>query len=145
LEPAQKLDFIHASNLQAVLTLIGTPLAFFYSKIITEGSMNKDQNKMNTKQRNLPDDSINSNNTAIPQSGGSVEQAAADPDQVANNLDYGKMNLDDAKASGYTDENGKAISKARKDVPGSPTGAYTDIGAGRSSVVHHHPDDKNKH
>lgn len=48
-----------------------------------------------------------------------------------------KMTAQDAIESGYMDEQGHAISKARKDVPGSPTGAYTDIGAGRSSVVHH--------
>jgi hypothetical protein len=30
---------------------------------------------------------------------------------------------------------GHAVSMAKKDVKGSPTGAYTDIGAGRSSVV----------
>lgn len=45
-------------------------------------------------------------------------------------------NLEDAKISGYTDEKGHAVSKARKDRVGSPTGAYTDIGAGRSSAVH---------
>jgi hypothetical protein len=50
-------------------------------------------------------------------------------------IDYGKMNEKDAQESGYTDQNGHAVSLAKKDKPGSPTGAYTDVGAGRSSVV----------
>jgi hypothetical protein len=41
----------------------------------------------------------------------------------------------DAKISGYTDKDGHAVSMAKKDVPGHPTGAWTDIGAGRSSAV----------
>lgn len=52
--------------------------------------------------------------------------------------DVGEMNIPDAKASGYTDEEGKAVSKSKENVKGSPTGAYTDIGAGRSSVVRKH-------
>ena len=48
---------------------------------------------------------------------------------------YGEMNERDAKISGYTDENGHAVSMAKHDVKGSPTGSFTDIGAGRSSVV----------
>ena len=44
----------------------------------------------------------------------------------------------DAKVSGYVGKNGKAVSMARQDVEGSPTGAFTDIGAGRSSVVKPH-------
>ncbi|MBC7740906.1 MAG: hypothetical protein H7061_01835 [Bdellovibrionaceae bacterium] len=50
-------------------------------------------------------------------------------------MDYGTMNAKDAKESGYTDESGKAVDMAKPDVKGSPTGAYTDIGAGRSGVV----------
>lgn len=53
-------------------------------------------------------------------------------------IDYGTMNLEDAKTSGYTDEAGNAISKATPDIEGSPTGAFTDIGAGRSSAVRKH-------
>lgn len=49
-----------------------------------------------------------------------------------------KKKLADAKASGYVGKNGKAVSMAKPDVVGSPTGAFTDIGAGRSSVVRHH-------
>jgi hypothetical protein len=45
--------------------------------------------------------------------------------------------LADAKALGYVGADGKAVSMAKPDVKGSPTGAYTDIGAGRSSVVKH--------
>lgn len=52
--------------------------------------------------------------------------------------DYGQMNVQDAKESGYTDEEGNAVSKAKEDVKGSPTGAYTDVGAGRSSAVTKH-------
>ncbi len=46
-----------------------------------------------------------------------------------------EMNAEDAVTSGYTDKKGHAVSRAKKDVKGSPTGAFTDIGAGRSSVV----------
>jgi hypothetical protein len=46
--------------------------------------------------------------------------------------------IEDAIVSGYIGRDGKAVSMARRDVEGSPTGAYTDIGAGRSSVVRHH-------
>ncbi len=49
--------------------------------------------------------------------------------------DFGDMNEKDARESGYTDENGKAVDMARENKRGSPTGAFTDIGAGRSSVV----------
>jgi hypothetical protein len=51
--------------------------------------------------------------------------------------EVGDMNIEDAKASGYTDKGGKAVDKARPNVEGSPTGALTDIGAGRSSAVKH--------
>ncbi len=50
-------------------------------------------------------------------------------------VEYGEMNEVDAMESGYTDQDGKAVSMAKKDVKGTPTGAYTDVGAGRSSVV----------
>lgn len=51
-----------------------------------------------------------------------------------------RKKMSDAKESGYVGKNGKAVSMAKPDVVGSPTGAFTDIGAGRSSVVkpHHH-------
>lgn len=52
-------------------------------------------------------------------------------------LDYGEMNEADAHDSGYTDSEGRAVSKAKKDVKGDPTGALTDIGAGRSSAILH--------
>lgn len=51
--------------------------------------------------------------------------------------DLTEANERDARISGYTDENGKAVDRAKPDVKGSPTGAFTDIGAGRSSVVKH--------
>lgn len=50
-------------------------------------------------------------------------------------MTYRKANLEDAKISGYTDKDGHAIDMAKPDVKGHPTGALTDIGAGRSSVV----------
>ena len=53
-------------------------------------------------------------------------------------MDYPEMNEQDAKISGYTDRKGQAVDMAKKNVKGSPTGAYTDIGAGRSSVVKDH-------
>ena len=104
--------------------------------------MNK--NTDNSEPAKLPSDNI----TAMPEDTITPDQAdrlAADPDEAAA-FEYGEMNLQDAKESGYTDENGNAVSKARKDVEGSPTGAYTDIGAGRSSAVHHRDDkDKDRH
>jgi hypothetical protein len=55
-------------------------------------------------------------------------------------VDYGEMNEKDARNSGYIDDQGHAKSMAKKDKPGHPTGAYTDVGAGRSSVVHKESD-----
>lgn len=56
-------------------------------------------------------------------------------DMEDKKMKYRKANLEDAKISGYTDENGQAIEMAKPDVKGHPTGALTDVGAGRSSVV----------
>jgi hypothetical protein len=55
--------------------------------------------------------------------------------QTETSYDYGSPSLGAAKAAGYTDEKGEAVDKAKPDVEGNPTGAYTDIGAGRSGVV----------
>lgn len=79
--------------------------------------------------------SLNSNLTAIPKGAASVDEAAANPDLIASEIEFGSMNEEDARESGYIAKNGKAVSKARKSKKGSPTGAYTDIGAGRSSAV----------
>jgi hypothetical protein len=99
--------------------------------------MDKNMKVSNQNDRTLPDDTINANVTALPKDRQSPDQIAAEPDLAESTpMDYGDMNLKDAQESGYTDKDGKAISKAKKDVTGSPTGAYTDIGAGRSSVVH---------
>lgn len=46
-----------------------------------------------------------------------------------------RRKLAEARISGYVGKNGKAVSMAKPDVQGSPTGAFTDLGAGRSSVV----------
>ncbi|KHD89209.1 MAG: hypothetical protein OM95_05185 [Bdellovibrio sp. ArHS] len=61
---------------------------------------------------------------------------AAKPKFPSHRMNYGKMNEHDARASGYTNKQGHAVDMAKPDVKGSPTGALTDIGAGRSSVVH---------
>lgn len=71
-----------------------------------------------------PDERYDSMFTALP------EDFAADVD-----LEYGEMNEADARASGYVDQDGNAVSLARKDIKGNPTGAFTDIGEGRSGVV----------
>lgn len=76
--------------------------------------------------------------TARPKSRGVVPETLIDSEGPAATLDYGEMNLQDAIESGYTDEAGQAVDKAKKDKKGSPTGAWTDIGAGRSSVVKRH-------
>lgn len=93
-----------------------------------------------TGNSNKPAIMTSDNVTAVPKDYRGPEQAdleSADPDMAAA-MDFGEMNEEDARESGYMDENGKAVSKARHDVEGSPTGAYTDIGAGRSSAVHQH-------
>jgi hypothetical protein len=87
--------------------------------------------------QNLPADSLNANLTAIPKGAASADEASADPDLVASPMEFGTMNERDARESGYIGKNGKAVSKSRKNKKGSPTGAYTDIGAGRSSAVTH--------
>ncbi len=70
-----------------------------------------------------PDERLNASFTAIPH------------DALDEEIEYGDMNEKDARESGYTDAEGHAIARARKDVHGSPTNAFTDIGAGRSSAV----------
>lgn len=84
-----------------------------------------------------PNQRINGNLTAQPKDIPQVDEGAADTEMGGAIPEPGEMNLKDARESGYTDENGNAVSMAKKDVKGSPTGAYTDIGAGRSSAVHH--------
>lgn len=54
-------------------------------------------------------------------------------------VDPGASSLEDAKISGYTDEKGRAISKAIKDETESTIGGYTNITTGRSGVVRHPP------
>ncbi len=81
---------------------------------------------------------IDGNVTAKPKDMADVADVIVNEDLSTESLDFGEMNLEDAQISGYTDEEGNAVSKALPDVEGSPTGALTDIGAGRSSVVRHH-------
>ncbi len=54
-------------------------------------------------------------------------------------VDAGASSLEDAQISGYTDAEGRAISKARPDPAESTVGGYTNITSGRSSVVRHKP------
>lgn len=96
--------------------------------------MNKDSK---TTLPTSPNQRLNGNLTAQPKDIPQIDQGAADA-EMGPAMDYGEMNLKDAKESGYTDENGNAVDKAKPDVTGSPTGAYTDIGAGRSGTVIHH-------
>jgi hypothetical protein len=78
------------------------------------------------------EENFNGNFTAIPKD----VTVPSDADVMEAGVDYGEMNESDARESGYVGPNGTAVEKARGDVEGSPTGAYTDVGAGRSSVVH---------
>lgn len=87
-----------------------------------------------TDKKSSADESFNSNLSARPQ-GLSSHKHPPDFDPSEKNIDYGEMNLRAAKISGYTDRKGHAVSMSKKDTPGLPTGALTDIGAGRSSVV----------
>lgn len=101
----------------------------------------KTENTTDLKNQNLPADSFNANLTAIPKGAASAADASADPDLVAAPMDFGPMNEKEARESGYIGKDGRAVSKSRKNVKGSPTGAYTDIGAGRSSAVVHASDE----
>ena len=81
-------------------------------------------------------ETFNGNFTAIPKDN---SQVGADVDDLrAAEIDYGSMNEEDAKESGYTGANGEAVDMAKPDVEGRPTGALTDLGAGRSGVVERH-------
>lgn len=90
-----------------------------------------------TPENLSPEQPFNNNYTAKPKAR-AITQELIEQDGPAEKIDYGTMNLEDAIESGYTDEEGHAVSLAKKDVEGSPTGAFTDIGAGRSSVVKRH-------
>lgn len=83
-----------------------------------------------------PED-FNGDLSAMPKRNQLDSHNSTDKELSGKKLDYGDMNLADAKRSGYTDRKGRAVEMTRRDRPGSPTGAFTDIGAGRSSVVKH--------
>jgi len=55
-------------------------------------------------------------------------------DQMETAFESTPANEEDAKL-GYTDAHGNAVDMAKPNIEGHHTGAYTDIGAGRSSVV----------
>lgn len=95
-----------------------------------------------------PTDSFNGNLSARPKSSHHPTNVNASEKELSGRKhEYeemsGEMNLADARRSGYTDKEGHAVDMAKKDRRGSPTGAYTDIGAGRSSVVKPSNDDPN--
>lgn len=81
---------------------------------------------------------LNGNYTAIPKDTERASDASADADLAATPMDFGEMNERDARESGYTDEDGEAVDLAKKDIEGSPTGALTDVGHGRSGAVKKH-------
>lgn len=83
-------------------------------------------------------DTIAPSYTAIPKSMNSAAVETGDIDLVESQIEFGEANEDEAREAGYIGEDGKAVDMAKPDKEGSPTGAFTDIGAGRSSVVHHH-------
>lgn len=87
------------------------------------------------KSSPMPEDTFNGNYSAIP-TAADTPNIVTSTDQNPDAVEFGDMNEEDAVESGYTDKNGNAVSSAKPDVEGHPTGAYTDIGAGRSSVVH---------
>ena len=92
--------------------------------------------------KQLEDDSLNGNYTAIPKPKNSAALESGDVDLIEEKMEFGNANESEARESGYVGDDGKAVEMAKPDVKGSPTGAYTDIGAGRSSVVHHHRPDE---
>jgi len=91
------------------------------------------------KQRKYPVDEkeapFNGELTAKPQKKTHAPHFIPEENFLEPDMDPGEMNPYDAKVSGYVGKNGKAVSKSRHDVMGSPTNAFTDIGHGRSSVV----------
>ena len=102
-------------------------------------------NKHGKTEALTADESINNNYTAIPKDSSAGMNLSSEDENIQTQMDYGDMNAKDARESGYIDDKGHAVSMARHDVKGSPTGAYTDVGAGRSSVVHHHDEKGSKH
>jgi hypothetical protein len=106
--------------------------------------MAKSNNINSDAENTVSNSTFNGNLSARPKGSGTADEVSPQ-DSIEDQVDFGEMNAEDAKASGYTDEKGRAVSKAKQDVVGSPTGAYTDIGAGRSSAVHHvDPKEANK-
>lgn len=93
---------------------------------------------MKTANTTVNEESLNGGFTAIPKDANRAVEVSVDADLGATGMEYGEMNERDAKASGYTKANGQAADLAKHDVEGSPTGAYTDVGHGRSSAVKKH-------
>lgn len=104
--------------------------------------MKNKKTKHDNEMQDLLENSFNGNFTAIPKDMPTAN-VHADPDLVATTMDFGDMNLEDAMESGYTDEEGRAISSdAKGSTESFSTGAYTDLGAGRSAVVHRHGEER---
>lgn len=97
--------------------------------------MDKDFDLRKINRPALPENSFNDEFTALPKETSSFDAAAADADVSTEVMDYGDLSLEDAMDSGYTDPEGRAVEMALPEIKGSPTGAYTDVGAGRSSAV----------
>lgn len=95
-----------------------------------------------TSENLSPEETFNGTLTAKPKPA-TITSELIETEGPAEKIDYGTMTLEDAKESGYTDEEGQAVSMAKPDAEGSPTGAFTDIGAGRSSVVRKHTNNLN--
>lgn len=83
-------------------------------------------------------DPSNGSFTARPQKQGASPEAVIDTEGPAATFDYGEMNLQDAIESGYVNQDGQAADMSKEDIKGSSTGAWTDVGAGRSSAVRRH-------
>jgi hypothetical protein len=93
------------------------------------GGLKMNPNTQSDRSQIEKDLSLNDGLTAQPKNDASSETETA--------FDTENASVESARASGYTDAKGRAKDMAKPDKQGSPTGAYTDVGAGRSSAVTH--------
>ncbi|MBX2988359.1 MAG: hypothetical protein KF802_10730 [Bdellovibrionaceae bacterium] len=73
-----------------------------------------------------------------------IDEIEEELDLASDGLSAGTMNEEDARESGYINDQARPRIPSRAPQQGHPTGAYTDIGAGRSSVVHGRDDSKER-